>query len=123
MLGPPGCSKGEGGPSVKGLLPRVKQSLRDGNAPADIRLHLMRARVAFAALGLLSAFPVAAESDALVWTAVTANGPLGHGVLFTGDVGARIGSGPQEFRQYLVRAALGAEIAHQVTFHVGYAHF
>ena len=72
---------------------------------------------------LLWAQPAAAEDDALVWTSLTANGPLGGDILFLGDVGARIGSGPQDFRQFLVRGAIGTEIAHHVTLHAGYAHF
>jgi hypothetical protein len=66
---------------------------------------------------------LAVDEDALVWAAVTANGPLGGGVLFTGDTQARIGTGPQDFRQYLVRAGLGAEIAPHVAAHAGYGYF
>jgi hypothetical protein len=66
---------------------------------------------------------LAVEEDALLWAAVTANGPLGGGVLFTGDTQARIGTGPQDFRQYLVRAGLGAEIAPHVAAHAGYGYF
>jgi hypothetical protein len=75
---------------------------------------------------LAAALPTASlavEQDALLWASVTANGALGGGVLFTGDTQARIGSGPQDFRQYVIRAGLGARIAHHVTVHGGYALF
>jgi hypothetical protein len=83
----------------------------------------MRTGSIVAAFCLFHAQPVAAEEDALVWTSLTANGPLGGGFLFTGDAAARIGSAPQHFRQYLVRAAIGAEIGRGVSLHAGYAHF
>ncbi len=104
-------------------LKRRKQSFRSNGARSD-RTRLMANLSRLLLLASLC-WPscAVAEGDALLWTAVTANGPLGRGVLFTGDAQARIGGGATDFRQHLVRVGLGAVIGGHVTAHVGYAWF
>jgi hypothetical protein len=65
----------------------------------------------------------AAEHDALLWTGISANGPIGRHILLTADAQARFGSAPADSRQFLIRAGLGTELAPGTAVHAGYALF
>lgn len=82
----------------------------------------MRLTALMLAGSLLTPAAARAEQDALLWTSVTASGPVGNGVLVWLEGQARFGSEPQDFRQYLLRPGLGVALVKGVNAYVGYAY-